>query len=358
MKGLLTLLHRALWGADIDGAEVEDNLSEILFTADNQTVTGLCVEALSNINIKASQDFVFYYVGLQQSIKAQNAAVNKELLNFVDFCDENKLTYLVVKGQTIGVLYPDPNLRMPGDIDFLIPHSGRSKWAKSVGKFFLGAKIPDKMAVDEVSFDRNGQPFELHTNLRTFVSKKHREEWDEHMAKEWSEPYYIEIDGRQIHTLSPTMNAAYVFIHLFFHFIREGVSLRQFCDWAMILSHYKEEIDKDSLIQLLLGLDLFDAYCAFGVILVEDLGMPKKFFPFVINDDDKKWRNKLLTDIFRGGNFGKLNHQANKAWLYKIETSFIAVRNSFRYYSLCPSEVGGMIPRLIKKNINKVFWRQ
>lgn len=48
---------------------MEDNLSETLSMADDQTVMGLCVEALSNINIKASQDFVFYYVGVQQSIK-------------------------------------------------------------------------------------------------------------------------------------------------------------------------------------------------------------------------------------------------------------------------------------------------
>lgn len=60
--------------------------------------------------------------------------------------------------------------------------------------------------------------------------------------------------------------------------------------------------------------------------------------------------SRILGDIFRGGNFGKLNHQARSSWKYKVETMGVAMRNSFRYYRLCPSEVGGMIPRLVKVN--------
>jgi hypothetical protein len=62
--------------------------------------------------------------------------------------------------------------------------------------------------------------------------------WDSLIEKEWQEKYFVEIDGVKVRTLSPTLNAAYVFIHLFFHFIREGVSLRPFCDWAIVLHYY------------------------------------------------------------------------------------------------------------------------
>ena len=94
-----------------------------------------------------------------------------------------------------------------------------------------------------------------------------------------------------------------------------------------------------------------------GCILVDDLGLPKDDFPLEVEDEDRKWHDKLLDDIFKGGNFGKLNHQANNSWKYKIETLGVAFKNTFRYYWLCPSEVGGMIPRLIKGNINILFSR-
>ena len=92
-------------------------------------------------------------------------------------------------------------------------------------------------------------------------------------------------------------------------------------------------------------------YCAIGTILEDELGLPKKEFPVSLDDNDRKWKGKILEDIFRGGNFGKLHHQAHSSWKFKVETMCVALRNSFRYYRLCPSEVGGMIPRLLKGNL-------
>lgn len=126
--------------------------------------------------------------------------------------------------------------------------------------------------------------------------------------------------------------------------------LRQLCDWALVLHHYKDEIDRDMLMAILHELDLFDAYCAFETILVDKIGLSAKELAIPISDGDRKWQGTILGDIFRGGNFGKLNHQARSSWKYKVETMGVAMRNSFRYYRLCPSEVGGMIPRLVKVN--------
>lgn len=128
------------------------------------------------------------------------------------------------------------------------------------------------------------------------------------------------------------------------------MSLRQLCDWALVLHHYKDEIDGDMLMAILHELGLFDAYCAFETILVDKIGLSAKKLAIPISDDDRKWQGTILGDIFRGGNFGKLNHQARSSWKYKVETMGVAMRNSFRYYRLCPSEVGGMIPRLVKVN--------
>lgn len=179
--------------------------------------------------------------------------------------------------------------------------------------------------------------------------------WDNLMEEEWQEKHYVEIDGVKVRTLSPTLNAAFVFIHLFFHFIREGVSLRQLCDWAIVLHHYKDEIDKNKLLDILSQLDMAKSYKAFGSILVDELGLPEDDFPIEIKEDDRQWKEKLLKDIFEGGNFGKLHHKAQNSWQFKIETLQLAIRNTLRYYRLCPSEIGGMIPRLVKGNLKILF---
>ena len=155
----------------------------------------------------------------------------------------------------------------------------------------------------------------------------------------------------KVRTLSPTINAVYLFLHLYFHLIREGVSLRQFCDWAIMLHHYRNEIDRDALIEILLQLDMIKGYKAFGTILVDELGLPEEDFPLSLADEDRGMKGKILEDIFKGGNFGKHNHKAKSAIGFKFETFCMAVNNSIRYYSLAPSEMRMMIPKMMKINI-------
>lgn len=238
---------------------------------------------------------------------------------------------------------------MAGDIDFLI-HQAYSGIKEVIEQQF-SIMLPPKMVEREIEFEHGKVPFELHISLRDWAKKKHQLIWDVLMEKEWKEQHYMEIEGVKVKTLSPTMNAAYVFIHLFFHFIREGVSLRQLCDWAMVLHHYKDEINKDELKKILSDLDLIDACRAFGTILTDHLGLPVNEFPMPLGDNDRKWQEKLLKDIFGGGNFGKLHHKAQNSWQFKIETFQLAIRNTVRYYRLCPSEIGGMISRLVKGNL-------
>ena len=367
---LLDILCCALWGKAYDGSFTERQLKDILRLAEEQTVFGLVFEAIQQVEIKGvagkwSEDIseiqlaIFDAVGLKEQIKQQNVIVNKELADFARICRMNGQEPIVVKGQTIGSLYPNALLRQSGDIDFLVHGEGFTvhDYAEA-----LGVVIP-KMSEHEVGFDRNDVRYELHTRLRGWAKKRHQRIWDKLMAQEWAlmeddggkkwsdVACYVDIEGEPLRTLSPTMNAAYVFIHLFFHFIREGVSLRQFCDWAMVLHHYRNDIHRERLRVILTDLDLMDAYCAFGTILTENLGLPAEVFPFAIDDKHRIWHDKILKDIFRGGNFGFLHHQAEGKWKYKMETMTVAIRNSFRYFRLCPSEVGGMLPRLVKWNV-------
>lgn len=344
---LFRLLCNALWDERYCEAISEKEFLGVLSIAEHQTIFGLVFDALKEAQVADMEDKMPIYeaIGTLEQIKQQNKLCNKELVDFVRLCDENGLGYIVVKGQTIESLYPNRGLRQSGDTDFLIKKQQYALFGKA-----LEIELPEKLSEKEFGFERKGLQYELHTDLIEFATKRHQEVWDELIAKEWGQEYYVEIEGVKVRTLSPTLNAAYIFIHLFFHFIREGVSLRQLCDWAMVLHHYKDEINRDELLQILNDLDLCEAYCAFGTILVDKLGLPVSELPVPINDEARKWQEKILNDIFRGGNFGKNNHKARFSWKYKVETFNVALRNSFKYYCLCPSEVGGMIPRLVKGN--------
>lgn len=346
---LFSLLRLTLWGEPMKIQVSKDEFGEVLRLAKQQTVYGLVFDGLSRLNEKYDKQQVLQGLAICQKIQNMNELVNKEMKGIVQIFNQRNIDYLIVKGQTLGVLYPKPELRMPGDIDFLI-YSDYTEVRDIINKS-LFVQLPPKIKEWEIEFEHGGVPFELHTMLREWGKRKHQKVWDGLMENEWRETHYVEIEGVKVRTLSPTLNVAYVFIHLFFHFIREGVSLRQLCDWAMVLHYYNEEVDKEMLKEMLLDLDVYDAYCAFGTILVDYLGLPANDFPLPLDEKNRKWQKKLLKDIFAGGNFGKLHHRADNSWKFKLETMQLAFRNTFKYYRLCPSEVGGMIPRLIKGNM-------
>ena len=347
---VFSLLRFALWGKSIEDEVLRDEFRPVLALAKEQTVYGLVFDALSQLKGNYDKQQVFEALAVCQTIQQQNARVNKELKELVLMFNRDGLDCIVVKGQTFGQLYSKPDLRMAGDIDFLIHQEYHV--VKNVIENQFSIKLPSKMVEREIEFEHGGVPFELHNSIRDWANKKHQMVWDNLMEEEWQEKHYVEIDGVKVRTLSPTLNAAFVFIHLFFHFIREGVSLRQLCDWAIVLHHYRDEIDRNKLTDILYQLDMTKGYKAFGSILVDELGLPESDFPMEIKEDDRQWKEKLLKDIFEGGNFGKLHHKAQNSWQFKIETLQLAIRNTLRYYRLCPSEIGGMIPRLVKGNLN------
>jgi hypothetical protein len=346
---LFSLLRFAIWGEAIHGEIFKEDFAEVMKLAKEQTVYGLAFDAISQLNGKFDKRELLKAYGMTERLKHRNALVNKELKELVRLFDENNVDYLVVKGQTYGVLYPKPEIRMPGDIDFLIHQTYRN--VKKLIEQQFSIKLPEKVLEGEIEFKHEGVSFELHTSLRTYVKKRHQLVWNSYMAKEWMGENYVEIDGVRVRTLSPTLNAAYVFIHLFFHFMREGVALRQLCDWMMVLHHYKNEIDRESLLKLLSDLDLLEACCAFGTILTDHLGLPVSEFPLPIGEADRKWQKKITKDIFAGGNFGKLHHQTHNSCMFKMETLRLIVGNIMKYYRLCPSEIGGLISRQVKINI-------
>ena len=349
---LLSLLRSALWGYDPQDIVSKEEFEEVMKLAQEQTVYGLIFDQLSQHTVKGQYDKrqLLKAYAKSEKIKLQNEKINKELISFANRSKDAGLQCLVVKGQTIGCRYPNPMIRISGDIDFLVPNI-----SSKLSVVFPNVQFPEIMKEKEMDFKSNDIIYELHTRLIDFGCKKHQQVWEDLIKEEWEKDYYVAIGENKVKTLSPTTNAVYLFLHLYFHLIREGVSLRQFCDWAVMLHHYKNEIDRVRLDEVLRQLDMIRGYKAFGCILVDELGLLNVEFPMHLTDDDRQWKKKILHDIFQGGNFGKHNHKAKSAAGYKMETLCMAVRNSIRYYRLAPSEMRMMIPKMIKINMKLIL---
>lgn len=347
-----SLLRNALWDRDKDIPQSlsQKEIGSILRMAGEQAVTGLIACAIIENNINIGKTAPIQLIALSQQIKAANIKLNKEISEFVSLMNSNDKDYIIVKGQTVAALYKEPYTRMPGDIDFYVKdYKGTAETLSNEWHITLPEKLIDK----EASFTHNHSLYEIHKTLIEFGSKKHQQYWEQLME---TSPCLIDIDGVQVKSLDPTLYAVYVFLHLFFHFIYEGVGLRQLCDWAMVLHVWKDKIDKNKLQEILHELGIEKAYCAFGYILLDKLGL--EYFPLAISVKDIDTSHKILKDIMRVGNFGKYGRKGKKGkWSYKFETMRLTFRNVFKYYSLAPKEIGLMIPKLVKMNLKLIASR-
>jgi len=348
---LFNLLRCELWDEKFDQETTSQEIEEVLNVAKAQTVFGLVFNALVTNQVKLDKKALFKAIAIQNKIRQQNELINQEMVDFFKQMDAHQIDYLVMKGQTLAVLYPHPEMRMSGDVDFLIKDD-YEKVRKSFDSLFA-ISLPTLNAYEkEAAFERNGVLYELHTYLITFGSSQNSKYWDQLIADCWAQRYYVDILDSKIRILPPTLYSVYVFLHLFFHFIREGVGLRQFCDWAAFLNHYAQEIDTNLLQEILVKLDMLPAYRAFGSIAVSLLGLPAERFPFELTEKDGKWVHKIMQDVLKGGNFGKQNHQAKGGGLmFKLETALVSIRNVFTYYPLAPRDLRNYLVRLVKGNI-------
>lgn len=344
-----SLLRNALWLTEERLPEelTDEDTKSLFWTAEQQTVSALIADALIRNEVRLPRHNVYKAIGIITQTHQTNQQINDELKAFARLGLND---VAVVKGQTVATFYPNPLLRMPGDIDFLTKDYDTSK---DVLRKEWQIELPAQLIDKEFAFTHGVATYEIHSSLVEFGSRKHRRFWNKLMQRPYGS---VEVDGVKIPTLEPTVYAVYVFVHLFFHFIREGVGLRQMCDWAMLLHHYREDIDGENLISILNLLGLKKAYSAFGVVLTEELG--HKDFPFVIAEEHNKWKTSILNDIMHDGNFGKnARNNTLHGWRYKAETFKLTIRKCWKYHDLAPAELALMVPRLVWLNL-KLYLKQ
>ena len=164
----------------------------------------------------------------------------------------------------------------------------------------------------------------------------------------------MEINGVEVPTLPPTLNAIYLFVHIYHHFLKEGIALRQFIDWMMFFEAKHKDIVLPELTAKLDKLGLLSAFKAFGAVLTEVLGMDAACFPYSLTESDKRYVDKIMTIVLRYGNFGKYGRKEQQGgWKHSIETGMRTVRHITQFFWLSPSENLLWIPKLTIRSIIK-----
>ena len=246
------------------------------------------------------------WIGEVQMLEQQNKAMNQFIGELVDKMRDAGIYTILVKGQGIAQCYERPLWRSCGDVDLFLSDDNYER-AKAYLTPLAADVSKEYVREKHLGMTIDMQTVELHGRLYCGLSSRIEKEMDDVYqdtfyggnARSWQN------GSVQVFLLSVENDAFYVFTHILQHFYKEGIGLRQICDWCRLLWTYRGKMDVKKLETRLERARLMTAWRAFGAFAVGYLGMPPEAMPFY--SADAKWKRKadrICAFILEVGNFG------------------------------------------------------
>ena len=231
------------------------------------------------------------------------------LVSAVKLLQAHNIEPVLLKGFSLAMLYPNPNLRQFGDIDLYLGlddfHEackllrtlpGSYNWREEMdfGKHYNIEFGPYPMEIHRVSVDLSGR------KERTTYESIERDGLYEKVRR-------IDFEGLVLEVPSMEFMVFFTFFHAWHHFLTTGVGWRQVSDLAVTLHAYHGQLDLDKLYQWIDAMHLINPWQTFGYLMVDNLGLPMDEMPFY-KASCRHRAHKLFDRIMAEGNFRRHNH--------------------------------------------------
>ena len=148
---------------------------------------------------------------------------------------------MVMKGQAMGVYYPVPQHRSPGDIDCYL--FGGYESGNKIAKVFADNVNEDWYKHSVISY--KGETIENHqyfVHTREGRRSKQLNQLLTDLLRDESIEFRV-LPGTGALLPPPMFNAVFLTYHAFVHFLEEGVRLKLILDWAMFLKRDADKVE-------------------------------------------------------------------------------------------------------------------
>lgn len=340
---------------EIPGSLKEVYWKELYAIAKKQALLGVLFHGIQRLpkELAPEQKLLMQWMVMAEQIRKQNIRL---FLDSVKVCKnfENKgFANCILKGQGNALLYPDPYMRTPGDIDIYLS-GGRRKIMKYVDQV-----CPNQvMRYHHVDFPVMKTAIEVHfTPSYMFcpIHNRRMQKWFEEVMGEQCNHRVSLPDGYgEIHVPQVSFNVIYILSHLYRHIFTEGIGLRQLLDYYFVLVKWHTDLtnltdsnkslpqmtqintDLDTLRHELKYLGLWKFAQAVMYMLHEVFGLSEDR---MIAPMDEREGRFLLDEIMRGGNFGQYDDRmGSKVGESKIHRYFRMNLRNLRFVKHYPTE--------------------
>ena len=228
----------------------------------------------------------------------------------------NHIPYVVMKGSTSAMYYPEPFLRAMGDVDFLVRESDLAQAGQILEQAGF-VPTEDNEHECHIAYHRNKNGvrsiWEMHWAPGGIPDGVAGELTRQYLSDIIETAVPCTIKGSECMVPSPFHHGLIMLLHTASHLINTGVGLRHLCDWAVFADKFSDEEFCEMFEEKLKSIGMWRFAQILTQLSVRYLGMPSKGW---CGHSDEEYLESLMCDIFKGGNFGiKDSNRINQAKL-------------------------------------------
>ncbi len=318
----LALVKAGLWETEVRFASYgEIKCSFLLTIAQEQSVVGLVSAGLEHVvDTKVSKEWALQFAGQTLQLEQRNKAMNAFVASLIEQLRKEDIYAILVKGQGIAQCYERPLWRACGDVDLFLSEDNYNKAWQILSP--LATSIEEENTYyRHLAMTIDGWSVELHGTLRSGLwlsidrglDKVQNAVFYEGKVRSWMN------GNTQVFIPAADEDVVFVFVHVLQHFYKEGIGLRQICDWSRLIWIYKDSLNHKLLESQIKSMGVMTEWKAFAALAVDYLGMPIEAMPFY--SDDMKWKRKaarVMEFVLETGNFGH-----NRDYSYRNKYPYI-----------------------------------
>ena len=322
---------------EIPGSLKEADWKELYAIAQKQALLGVLFHGIQRLSkeLAPEQKLLMQWMVMAEMIRKQNIRLFQDSVKVCQNFENEGFANCILKGQGNALLYPDPYMRTPGDIDIYLA-GGRKRVMKYVNKVcpnqvmrYHHVDFPVMKTAIEVHFTPSYMFFPVHNSR---MQKWFKEVMGEQCNHRVSLP-----DGYgEIHVPQVSFNVIYILSHLHRHIFTEGIGLRQLLDYYYVLISNDLLLIRDRVQKDLKHLGLWKFAQAVMFVMKEVFWLSEDR---MIAPMDEKEGRFLLAEIMRGGNFGQYDDRmGSKVGESKIHRYFRMNLRNLRFVKHYPAE--------------------
>ena len=224
---------------EIPGSLKEVDWKELYAIAQKQALLGVLFYGIQRLpkELAPEQKLLMQWMAMAEMIRKQNIKLFQDSAKVCQNFENEGFANCILKGQGNALLYPDPYMRTPGDIDIYLS-GGRRKIMKYVDRV-----CPNQvMRYHHVDFPVMKTAIEVHfTPSYMFcpIHNRRMQKWFEEVMGEQCNHQVSLPDGYgEIHVPQVSFNVIYILSHLYRHIFTEGIGLRQLLDYYYVVCDF------------------------------------------------------------------------------------------------------------------------